>query len=173
MVPGLAWAGPLPSVAGLQIEADRLELASHHQELRLRGNVRVQTHGPQGPVAIKAHLVVVRLSADGSPVALDARGPLTVQLGPSRATARRLQMRIPRKGRAPRVVELLGDVRLDLVLSTSSHPRSPGLTVAGERVWLELESGRVSVDRARVEFGGAGRPAPSADRRGGGEGHGG
>jgi len=170
-VPGVARAGQ-PSVSGLQIEADRLELASRHQELRLKGNVRVRTHGPRGEVAIRASLVVVRLDSEGTPVALDARGPLTVRLGSSRATARRLQMRIPRNG-APRVVELLGDVRLVLVLSTSSRPRSPGLTVAGERIWLELESGRMSVDRARVELGGAGRQAPSADRRAGGEGHGG
>lgn len=163
LVPTLVWAGEVSQFSGLQIEADRLELASQRQELRLKGNVRVQAHGPSGEVAIKARLVVVKLDPGGSPVALEAKGPLTLRLGRTHATARRLQMQIPRKG--PRVVELFGEVRLDLVLSASRAPRAPGLTVAGERVWLELESGRMSVDRARVELG-------SADRRAG-EGHGG
>ena len=137
-------------VSQLQIDADHLELAGQGSTIRLRGSVRVRGVTTRGEVSISARQVSLRLDPRGNPVALDAEGQVELRLADSSGKADRLRL----LGRAGQVLELVGHARLEL--------HKPRLRVAGQRIWIQIETGRVTVDRPRVELE---PPASRADAR--------
>jgi hypothetical protein len=86
--------------------------------------------------------MVLRLAPGGAPRALEATGQVKIRLGPNHGAARTLRLSL--SATRGSTLELAGEARLEL--------RSPPLKVEGRRIWLELKTGKVSVDRARVDL---------------------
>jgi len=126
----------------LHLSADRLQMQaqpgqpSKVRAITLQGNVVVVL----GKLEVRATRVVARLDSRGFPSTLQASGGVRLQLATSQGSAR--EARLSLAGR--RTLQLAGDARLVL--------RDPEIMVQGRQIDLELESGQLTVQQARVSL---------------------
>lgn len=133
---------PLPASiprAPLQLRADELSLQPGSRRLELRGHVRIELDG----VKLQAGRLQVELDAKGRPLRLEARGSVRVQVGAAAGLAEELTLSL---GSAGRQLELRKRARL------SGVGELP-LALEGERIQLDLGSGKLTVSSARARLG--------------------
>ena len=130
--PGLDVGRP-PAV--LQVDADHLSYHRGKRTIVLRGHVSVRG----GALSIAAHHIVLRLDPKGNPLLVHATGGVRIKLSGARGTARRLTVVVGKT--------------LELMDGAALHLDQPRLSLAGQRIMLELDSGRLTVDRARMSLG--------------------
>ena len=126
----------------LQLRADELSLQPGSRRIELRGRARIELD----TLKLQADRVQVELDAKGRPVRLEARGTVRVRLGAGVGTAEELSVWIGSKGRQ---LELRRRARLSGVAELP-------LALEGERIHLDLGSGRLTVSKASAQLGARG-----------------
>lgn len=131
----------------LRLAADLLSFDRARRTITLRGKVAARL----GRLRLNAARLLVSLDAKGHPTSMEASGGVTIQIATcstsppapsdciSRGSAGRLRLLLSAKQRR---LELSGGARLEL--------RNPDISVEGKQIWLELDSGRLAVQQARV-----------------------
>lgn len=123
------------SLGQLRLSADQLAYQPGQRRIELRGQVALEA----GRLRIRAAQLLVLLGDKGQPLRLEARGKVSIAFGDATGSADQAEV-------APqdRRVTLAGHVRLRLA--------ALGLDLQGERLHLDLASGRVSVAAARARL---------------------
>ena len=131
------------SLGQLRLSADQLAYQPGTRRIELRGQVALEA----GRLRIRAAQLTVVLDERGQPLRLEARGKVSVALGNAAGSADRADVAL-----GDRQVALAGHVRLRLA--------DLGLDLQGERLLLDLATGRVSVAAARARIAPTGARAP-------------
>jgi lipopolysaccharide export system protein LptA len=133
---------PGPRSHRLQLRADELSLQPGTRRLELRGHARIELDG----IRLQAGRLQVELDAKGRPLRLEARGAVRVQVGAASGLAEELSLVL---GSAGRQLELRKRARL---AGVGELP----LALEGERIHLDLVSGKLTVSSARARLGAQG-----------------
>jgi lipopolysaccharide export system protein LptA len=162
-----------PGALAVRLRADRLALRPRERRLELRGNVELTLRSDgrgsyaAGPAAaaplssapaagrkgqrerrpeleLWASRLDLELDAAGAARRLTARGTVRVALASGRGSAEELVLTLTERGRE---LELRRAARLELA--------ELGLGLEGERISVDLESGRLTVLSARAKIGAA------------------
>ncbi len=129
-LPAGSKAGP-----GLSFSADQLHFRPSQKKIILKGRVSLSS----GELVLKARTLEVQLDAKGKPTLLMAKGKVSFKMGKSRGSAREARLLTLK-----RQISLIGEVRLKLA--------EMELDLTGDRMQMDLVSGRVSVQSARARF---------------------
>jgi lipopolysaccharide export system protein LptA len=124
-----------PRLGALRLSADQLAYQPAASRIELRGQVSLDA----GQVKLRATQLTVRLDRQGRPTWVEARGKVTVVLGESHGSADRADVAL-----AERKLAMIGNVRLQL--------GGLGLALQGERVDVDLATGRLAVQSARAQL---------------------
>lgn len=149
---GLLWLAATPAQAGkkstltlraphakgptrLVLQADRLHYRPARGRIQLEGKVSLQVDS----MKLTAARVTVLLTPGGRPSRIEARGRVQITRGPSHGSSRQATLELGRK--ALRLV-LAGEPRLRWA--------PLGITLQGQRIEVDLRSGRLTVHKARA-----------------------
>jgi lipopolysaccharide transport protein LptA len=124
----------------LRLSADQLTYSPTNQRVELSGSVAARL----GALSLRCDRLMVKLDERGQPVTVRARGNVAIRRGEARGRAVRV-----------RLLALAGALVLEgeATLMTGTT----GLVLRGRRIRLDLQSGRVAVDRARAMLSPGGR----------------
>jgi lipopolysaccharide export system protein LptA len=129
-----------PELGGkLQLRADELSLQPGTRRIALKGHVRIELD----TIALQADRLEVALDPRGRPFRLEARGTVRISVGAGRGQAEELTISLSAAGR---VLELRRKARLSGIGELA-------LSLEGERIQLDLPSGRLRVSSARAWLG--------------------
>ena len=117
------------------LEAERLQYRPGLGRILLSGKVNLSV----GRLRLKARAVTVLLDSQGRPTRVDARGSVRFIRGPSVGSSGSATLSL---GLKKRRITLEGNPRLRWA--------PLGLTLEGQRIEVDLETGRLNVQRARA-----------------------
>jgi lipopolysaccharide export system protein LptA len=145
-IPATPQALTLPtreSLGQLRLSADQLAYQPGTRRIELRGQVALEA----GRLRIRAGQLTVLLGERGQPLRLEARGKVSVVLDDATGSADQADVAL-----RDRQVALAGHVHLRLA--------ALGLDLQGDRLLLDLATGRVSVTAARARIAPTGGSGP-------------
>ncbi len=142
-------AGPIRvQTAGLRLSAVELAYQPEQHRISLRGQVVVEL----GELRLQAGQLTVLLDAQGRPQRLQASGGVVLQASGA-------------SGRADQATLLTHERALELTGHARVRVSKLGLELEGERVRLDLPSGRLSVQAARARLQSPAAPVGAPEAR--------